>query len=168
MIMNRSKQRGATLISWMILAGFGMFLASAVVKLVPYYVEFNSIKTLMTNIAGERGIKGMGKRDITLKVGKYLNVNGINTLDRAYKSRATSTGRKSKDPFTIKKIKKGKFKGKRILSVNYTVPQPWVGNLSFLLTFNHAVILGEPETAVKLKQKKFSGYKKMNLDFNGH
>ena len=164
--MNRKKQRGATLISWFLFAGFGLFLTSAVAKIVPYYIEYNSIKTMMTEIASERGIQKAGKREIDVKVGKYLNINGINSLDRAYKARSTSSKNKAKNPFKVKKIKKGKFKGKRILSVNYTVPQPWVGNVTFLLTFSHAVILGEPETAVKLKQKDFSGYKKMNLDYN--
>lgn len=158
MIANRRKQKGAGIVTWMIFAGFALFVTSTVVKIAPYYVEFNNIKTLMTGVAGETGIHNVGKKEINIKIGKYLNINGISSLEKANKARSRSLSKKTSGPFKVKTIKKGKFKGKRILSVDYSVPQPWVGNVTFMLSFNHAVILGEPETAVKLKQKKFSGY----------
>ena len=67
MRLNRKKQAGATLVAWMIGAGFAILTASAVVKVAPYYVEFNSVKGLMKNIASEPGIKNADKRQINTR-----------------------------------------------------------------------------------------------------
>ncbi len=75
MKINKNKQRGATMLSWLMAAGVAVLLASAVVKVAPYYVEFNSVKGLMKSIASEPGIKNADKRQIYRKVENYLNLN---------------------------------------------------------------------------------------------
>ena len=137
----RKKQRGATLISWIIVAGLGILAASAVVKVAPYYVEFNSVKGLMKNIASEPGIKNADKRQINSKIEKYLNLNNLKSLEESYYG---SRGQKpkNKNPFTVTKLKKGEKRKK--LTVEYPVKSKWIGNLSFLIDFKHSVVLGEP------------------------
>jgi len=136
------KQAGATLVTWIIGVGFAILTASAVIKVVPYYVEFNSVKGLMKNIASEPGIKNADKRKIYVKVEKYLNLNNLRSLeDNYYGSKRKGSGKKN--PFKISKLKKGNKRKK--LTVEYPVVSKWLGNLSFLIDFKHSVVLGEPD-----------------------
>ncbi len=148
MKINKKKQRGATLATWLIVAGIGGVIASGIIKVAPYYMEFNSVKGLMKNIASEPSIKKANLRQINAKVEKHLNVNSLYALEKAYYK---SRGKKSENPFKLTRLRKGD--NKRVLTVRYGVTKPWIGNLSFLVNFKHSVILGEPETAIEIKDK---------------
>lgn len=159
MKINKRKQRGATLVSWLIVASMGVIAASAIVKVAPYYVEFNSVKGMMKNIAGTQGIKKANMRQINNKIEKHLTVNSLYALEAAYYSSRSrsSTKTKTKNPFAISKEKKS---SRRILTVTYDVPQSWIGNLFFLIKFKHAVVLGEPEVKIKTIIDKSEGQRK--------
>lgn len=142
MRINKKKQLGASMVTWMIGAGLGILAASAVIKVAPFYVEFNSVKGLMKNIASEPGIKNADKRVVNRKIEKYLNLNNLRSLeDSFYASRTKGSGKKN--PFKLTKLKKGNNRKK--LTVEYPVVSNWVGNLSFLIDFKHSVVLGEPD-----------------------
>lgn len=148
---NRKQQRGATLVTWLIVAGFGVLTASAVVKVAPYYVEFTNVQGMMKKIAGSPNAKKFNKKQIFRKVENHLNINSLYALETAFsRSKLKSGPKKVKSPFTITKLKKGK--NRRVLTVNYDVPQPWIGNLGFLIKFNHSVVLGEPDTKIEIKR----------------
>ncbi len=159
MKINKRKQRGATLISWLVVAGLGIMAASAVVKVAPYYVEFNNVKGLMKVIASTQGIKKANMRQINQKIEKHLTVNSLYALEDAYYSSrpGTAAKNKTKNPFTLKKEKKS---SRRILTVAYDVPQSWIGNLFFLIKFKHAVVLGEPDVVIDSKIDKSEGERK--------
>ena len=159
MKINKRKQYGVTLISWLIMACIGIVIASAVIKVGPYYIEFHNVKGLMKNIASTKGIKNANIDQINKKIEKHLAINNLYALEDAYyESRASAPGKpKVKNPFTIKKQKKSK---RRILTVAYDVPQSWIGNLFFLIKFKHAVVLGEPDVVVKTKIDKSEGQRK--------
>lgn len=164
MKINHKKQQGATLITWLIAAGFAVMIASAVVKIVPYYVEFNSVKGLMANIAGEPGMKKANMRQLNAKIEKYLNVNALYAIEQQYYNSkpGSRVKNKPKNPFSLSRDKK---RGKRILTVHYKVPQPWIGNLSFLIDFKHAVVLGYPDEKVEFKHDiKGRDVPKINLN----
>ena len=96
----------------------------------------------MKNIASEPGIKNADRRQINQKIERYLNLNSLRSLeDSYYGSRGQNP--KSKNPFTVSKLKKGNKRQK--LSVEYPVKTKWIGNLSFLIDFKHSVVLGEPD-----------------------
>jgi len=137
MKINSTKQRGATFVTWLIVAGFGLLVASAVIKVAPYYVEDYNVQKFMETIAAEPNAEKMGKRQIFSKVEKHLNVNSLYGLEKAYY--ASKGKSKASNPFTFKKTKKGDNK----LSVKYQVPVKWIGNLSFLVDFSHSVVMGK-------------------------
>jgi len=143
MTINRKKQRGATLISWLIVAGLSVTAISAVVKVAPYYVEFNSVKRFMNVIAAEPGIKTANMRQINSKIEKHLNLNNLYTLEKLFYENRKNKSKNSKNPFSIVRMKKGNNRKK--LTVKYEVPASWIGNLSFLMDFKHSVVLGEPK-----------------------
>jgi hypothetical protein len=159
MKINKRKQCGATLVSWLIVASLGVMAASAVVKVAPYYVEFNNVKGLMRVIASTQGIKKANMRQINQRIEKHLTVNSLYALEDAYYNSRPGTAKKTKtkNPFTLKKEKKS---SRRILTVAYDVPQSWVGNLFFLIKFKHAVVLGEPDVIIESKIDKSEGERK--------
>ena len=164
MKISKRKQRGATFISWLIVAGLGILIASAVVKVVPFYIEFNTVKGFMKNIASEPGIKRASPTQIRIKIEKHLQVNNLRGLEASFYSSGTydqTKGKTKKKPFKIVRMKKQKL---RKLTVEYAVPQPWIANLSFLIDFRHAVVLGEPDMEVAAPAKKQIKRQKIRLN----
>ena len=135
------KQQGATLISWMIGIAVGILLVSGGLQIGPHYLEFNSVKSFMNSIASEPGIKTKNKREIMSRIEKYLNINSMEGLSKAYYgSRSGNSG--IEKPFKLVKLKKG---NKRQLAVNYKVEAPWLGNLAFLMDYEYQVELGKEQ-----------------------
>lgn len=126
-------QQGATLITWLIMVSIGIVIVSAGLKVGPYYLEYNSVRSLMNSIASEPGIERASKREIMAKVDRYLNVNSMDSL-------SGKVG--EENPFTIVKLKKT---NQRELAVQYEVRKSWMGNLSFLMDYKYQVPLGKQQ-----------------------
>jgi len=126
-------QQGATLITWLIMVSIGIVIVSAGLKVGPYYLEYNSVRSLMNSIASEPGIERASKREIMAKVDRYLNVNSMDSL-------SGKVG--EENPFTIVKLKKT---NQRELVVQYEVRKSWMGNLSFLMDYKYQVPLGKQQ-----------------------
>lgn len=133
------KQQGATLISWMLGIAVGILLVSGGLKIGPHYIEYSSVKSFMNNIASEPKIKTRNKREIMRRVEKYLNVNSMDGLSKAYYG-SKSANSKIEMPFKLIKLKKG---NKRQLTVNYKVEAPWLANIAFLMDYEYQVELGK-------------------------
>lgn len=132
MKINKSKQKGATLITWMIIATIAILMFSAAIKIGPSYLEHNSVRSMMKSIASEPGIKDKDKRYVYAQVNKYININGMYTLEKAM----------AKDKvFKVSELREGNRRKR--LSVHYEVKKHWLGNLSYLMDFKYSVILGE-------------------------
>lgn len=129
---NKNKQKGATLITWMIIITIGILIFSAVVKIGPSYLEYNTVRSLMDNIAAEPGIKDKNARYVYSQVNKYVNINGMYTLEQAMAK---------KKVFKVSILKKGN--NRKRLTAHYEVQKHWLGNLSYLMEFEYSVVLGE-------------------------
>jgi hypothetical protein len=133
---SQQKQMGATLISWMIGISVGILIISAGLKIGPNYIEYHSVKSFMNGIASEPGVEKKNKREIMASIERYLNINGMEGLSKAYYA-----GKSSKDnPFKVVKLKKS---NKRELAVQYEVKKSWLGNISFLMDYEYSVELGK-------------------------
>lgn len=134
-------QQGATLITWLIMVSIGIVIVSAGLKVGPYYLEYNSVRSLMNSIASEPGIERANKREIMAKVERYLNVNSMDSLSEAfYAGKSGNPG--TENPFKIVKLKKS---NQRELAVQYEVRTQWMGNLSFLMDYKYQVPLGKQQ-----------------------
>ncbi len=115
-------QHGATFITWVAMAGIGVFMFLTGVKVAPMYMEFYTIRSLMNEIAHNPETVSMSKQDVLNKVESFLDVNGINTIHKTDFSFENAKG----NPAT------------KVLGVKYEVKKPWVANLQFLATFEHS------------------------------
>ena len=123
----KNKQQGATFVSWLIGAAIFIFLGVTGLKMAPLYIEYQTIKTMVDELAKNPATKTANKRIIRSAIEKRLDINSLDNHLSA------------KD-FDIKRIK-GK-KGSREVTVGYEVRKPWFGNMEFIATFNYSKEIG--------------------------
>ncbi|MBU0655526.1 MAG: DUF4845 domain-containing protein [Gammaproteobacteria bacterium] len=121
------KQKGATFLSWVAGAGLITFMFVTAVKLIPLYLEFYAVRSMVDDIAMEPDMAHASKQQIKGKINDYLNINGLYTL--------------SADAFSVEQVQ-GK-KNVRALEVNYEVRKHWMANIEFLTTFKYSAELGK-------------------------
>ncbi|WP_308873052.1 DUF4845 domain-containing protein [Thiothrix subterranea] len=73
------KQQGATFLTWVAGVGLVIFAFITGVKLVPLYLEFYSVRSLVDRVAQESSSK-TSVQQIRRKVDDYMNVNSLNSL----------------------------------------------------------------------------------------
>ncbi len=122
MIMSgRDKQRGITLIGFMLVLVILLSIGYLAMKLVPIYNEYHSVVTAMQKVAGTPGVANMTPRQI-----KQLLHNNFYT---SYVKSATD-----KD---MSVTRKGGYK----LRVKYSVQEPIVANIDIVAHFDHSELL---------------------------
>ncbi len=119
------KQQGATFLTWVASAGVVIFVFISAVKLVPVYLEFYTVRSLVDSIA-KTSPNNVSTQEIRRKVGDYMNVNSLTTL--------------AIDDFKVVQLEGGN--NVRALQIYYEVRKPWVANIDFLMTFDYSKELG--------------------------
>ena len=119
--MKIHKQRGLTLIGFIIVLGIALFVAYLGMKIVPIYIEYYSVVTAMDDIAAEKG-----------NARKPPNVLRSKLRDRLYVSYSTNVEERH--------IKITRSDGVQ-MRVNYDVREPIIGNLDVIITFDKSVRL---------------------------
>ena len=123
---NIKDQRGMTFISWLVVAAIFIFIAVTVVKLVPLYIKYDTVKTIVDSVASDPKSKKLGKRAIMAKVNKNIDISSIYDLKI--------------DKFTLKKVRTQKKA--RELAVSYEDRIPWFANLEIVAVFEYSAIIG--------------------------
>ncbi len=113
---NRNKQKGATLMGMLIVGAMVVFVALIVMKMVPAYSEFFSVKKVLKAMKSE-SLDQMSKREIILSFDKRADTSYIESV-------------KGSD-LTVEK----NSSGETVISVEYRVEQPIMGNVSVVMDF---------------------------------
>ena len=118
--MNRKKQIGATFITWLMLAGILGFLAVAGLKLIPVYMEYGTIVSVMEDVAKEQSPGKKSPKTIWKSIDKRLHINNV------------------------RYIKKENFKYERgnladTMTIKYEVRTPLFGNLDAVAKFEKSM-----------------------------
>ena len=120
--MNIKKQNGLTLIGFIIVLGFVIFVSYIGMKIAPIYMEYYGVVSAMNGVAKERGSANLSPFDIRVRV-----------LNRLYVSY-------SADNVKEKNIKLVRSNGVH-LRIAYEVRKPVIGNLDVIATFDRSVRL---------------------------
>lgn len=123
------KQRGMTFMGVVIIGAIIIFAAMLVMKLVPSYIEYKSVKQVIDKIAKEPNLANMSKQEIISEFDKGANIGYITVI-------------KGSD-LTIAKNAAG---GQEV-TAEYQVITPLVGNISALLDFKASTDSGRKSTA---------------------
>jgi hypothetical protein len=120
--MKINKQGGLTLIGFIFVLSFVIFVSFIGMKIGPIYMEYYSVVSAMNGVASERGSANLSPYDIRVKV-----------LNRLYVSY-------SADNVKEKHIKITRSNGVH-LRVAYEVRKPVIGNLDVVAKFDKTVRL---------------------------
>jgi flagellar basal body-associated protein FliL len=120
--MMQKKQRGMTLISWIIILSLAAIQIVAAIRIVPVYLTFSSVKKVMEEVKEDAASHGATPAQLKVMIDKRLSINNIREL----------LGNKT--AFTFTKTKDGMN-----ISYYYESRGPIYGNLEFLATFEHEV-----------------------------
>lgn len=117
------KQIGASLIGWMfIILALGT-VATVGTKLIPLYVDHNTISNLMDKLAAEDGQADKRKSDLIKTMKNRMKLNNIRNFPL-------------KENLEVQRTKNGTD-----LKLNYEVRVPFFQNIDFIVTFSKEIEL---------------------------
>ena len=120
--MNIKKQNGLTLIGFIIVLGFVIFISFIGMKIAPIYMEYYGVVSAMDGVAKERGSANLSPYDIRVRV-----------LNRLYVSYSADNVKEQ----NIKLVRRNGVH----LRIAYEVRKPVIGNLEVIATFDRSVRL---------------------------
>ncbi len=120
-----TRQRGASLLSGMIILTMAGVILIAGIKLAPAYLEYYAIAEILEQMQSDPSLKGAQKGAVANAFNKRLNISQVYTLKR--------------QDYKITKIK-----GKRgfLVAVDYEVRKPLFLNLSIVASFKRNAEVG--------------------------
>ena len=116
------RQRGLSLISLIITFAFVGFLAVIVMRLLPIYMDDNSIQSAMAAVASEVP-PNASINEVRKRLNKNLEINSVSIV-------------KGTD---FELIKDGET---NLIYIEYEARAPFLSNIEFAVTFEHEVPLG--------------------------
>lgn len=124
--INPSRQKGMTLIGFLLMFVIFGFYVLLALKLGPIYFDYYKIKMSIDSLKKEHDIVDKPPRDIIAALQKRWDVNDIRRIT------------------ADKSVVVEKHSGSTTLLLDYEVEEPIFGNVSALIKFNQSVTLGDP------------------------
>jgi len=118
------KQSGLTMISWIVILGLVAIQAVMALRIVPVYLNYSSVRTVMNELPQDAEVKGMSVKKLDELFRKRLKINNLYDLAR------------NKEAFKFRKAQGG-----YTLVAHYEEKGPIMGNLEFVATFDHEVVI---------------------------
>jgi len=119
--MNIHKQKGLTIIGFIIVLSMAVFVSFLAMRIVPLYMEYYSVVSAMNGVASERGSANLSPFDVKVRV-----------LNRLYVSYSQNVKEKHIKIFRRNGVH---------LRVKYEVRTPMIGNLDVVARFDRTVRL---------------------------
>lgn len=110
-------QRGMSFIGILVLVVLGVSIILVVVKLAPAYIEFFSVKKIMSNLASDSAFVGMSPSEIRASFDRRATIGYVTVV-------------------TGKDLDLSKESGQNVASVEYSQKIPLVLNISACLEFD--------------------------------
>jgi len=118
-----NNQKGLTAISWVVVIGFLSVQAVMAMRIIPVYMNYGTVKSIMDGLAVDPDIRGKSPKKIRALINKRLEMNSIYDLG-------------NKNIFKFSKASKGLN-----LKAKYEERGPIFGNLEFVASFEYDVLL---------------------------
>lgn len=113
-----SKQRGLTLISWVVVIVFILFQGVIAMNVIPVYMTDSTVASIMKDLPNDAAAKRASSKELKGIVAKKLRMNSVYTLK----------------PEDIK-VKKGR--GENIVLIEYEPRGKLIGSLDYIVSFKH-------------------------------
>jgi len=112
------KQRGMTLISWIIILVFLLFQGVIAMNVLPVYLTDSNVKKIMNALPQDAKAKGLTPYFLKILVAKRLNINSIYSV--------------TSEHITIQS-----GRGSHIVIIEYEPRGKLIGNLDYIISFRH-------------------------------
>lgn len=116
----RHHQKGMTAIGWLLVLGLIAFFTLITLRLVPLYLEYGKVASVIESLQNEPGVTNMSRTEIVTLVSRRFDVNDVRNVDP-------------------KIIKVSKDRGLLTVGINYERRQHLVGNVDVVATFDKTV-----------------------------
>lgn len=113
-----NKQRGLTMISWLVVIVFLLFQGVIALNVLPVYMTDSSIKAIMKELPNDNAARDSSVSGLKILVSKRLSINSIYTIKPEHIT-----------------VKKGR--GENIVTIEYEPRGKLIGNLEYIVSFKH-------------------------------
>lgn len=113
----KKNQSGLTFISWLIILAIGGFFVLLTLKLVPIYLENQSVKSVVQSLNQDPLVRKQTAQGVRKIIQKRLKINSVYDFPKEY-------------------IKIKKSKNKLIVDITYDRIEPIVANVSVMVSFS--------------------------------
>ena len=121
------RQKGMTMVSWIIVLSFLGVVAVSALNIIPSYLNFFSARSILENLKTDSEIRGKTASQIKTLIHKRFSINNLRSIDLkkaiVFKNRGSSEG----SGFSV--------------IMSYEDRGKIMGNLYFVTVFNHEVEL---------------------------
>ena len=118
--MNRQSQRGLTTVGWiLVIALFGTIVLT-IFKVVPMYLEYMQVKSVMESVVNDTSIDPRSKRDLWSAMQKRLLINQAKSVKR-------------------ENVTFNRADGVTTITVDYKVEKPYIAQLFIGAHFVYSV-----------------------------
>lgn len=118
--MNRHRQRGVTALGWVVILGIIGVFAIAALRLLPIYLEYYRVSSVLTSLRADKAAGVEGKNEIRRYIEKRFDIDAINRLKF---TDVTITGQSEN----------------YLVRAKYDARTPFIGNVDFILSFDKSV-----------------------------
>lgn len=120
--MKIKQQAGLSTLGLIFVIGVFAFIVITALKVIPIYMEFYQVQTVVKALAKDQTVNLKSKRDIWTAISKRLRVNNIRTL-------------------TQKNFEVTREDKVTSVHINYEVRNPYVANMFIGATFEKTIVL---------------------------
>ncbi|MDQ7073377.1 MAG: DUF4845 domain-containing protein [Gammaproteobacteria bacterium] len=111
-----NKQRGMTLISWVLVLGIIAFFATIAIRLIPMYQEYFGVKNIMQGMEQELRNNKLTKSQVNVMLMRRFNTGYIQSV--------------KKDNITIERGKNNAYVTK--IKIDYEVREPFIAQIDLI------------------------------------
>ena len=116
----RHHQKGMTAIGWLLVLALIAFFTLITLRLVPLYLEYGKVASVMESLQNEPGVTNMSRTEIVTLVTRRFDVNDVRNVNP-------------------KIIKVSKDKGILTVSIDYERREHLAANIDVVATFDKKV-----------------------------
>jgi len=113
-----SQQRGLTMISWIVVIVFLLFQAVIAMNVIPVYLTDRSVASIMQELPNDFKAQESSTKELKGLVSKRLSINSVYSVKPEHIS-----------------VKKGR--GENIVTIEYEPRGKLIGNLEYIIHFQH-------------------------------
>lgn len=113
----KKHQSGLTLITWLLIMAIGGFFVLLTLKLVPIYLEYQSVRTVIQSLNHDPLVRKTDANGVRKLITKRLKINSVYDFPKEY-------------------IKIKKTKNRLKVDVTYDRIEPIVANISVMVSFS--------------------------------